>query len=109
MNTLESEKITVSKMIAIYCRNRHNSSTVLCEECRVIKDYAYQQLNRCRFGNDKPTCEKCPIHCYKITLRKKMQIIMRYSGPRMIIYHPISAIKHLIHNMKRKAPEKKSI
>ena len=92
MDTIEHEKITVSRMIMIYCRSKHNSSAKLCEECKAINDYAHQQLNKCRFGNNKPTCEKCPIHCYTTSLRKKMQIIMRYSGPRMIIYYPISAI-----------------
>lgn len=89
-------------MIAIYCRSKHAASkNELCEECKQIEKYAYQRLGKCHFGDDKPTCEKCLIHCYKPSLRAQMQIIMRYAGPRMIIYHPIKAIKHIIHNMEK--------
>jgi len=41
-------------------------------------------------------CKKCPIHCYKPDMRVKMRAVMRWAGPRMVLYHPIEAIKHLI-------------
>ena len=37
------------------------------------------------------------IHCYKPELKKRMREVMRYAGPRMIFFHPITTIKHVIH------------
>ncbi|MDW2205093.1 nitrous oxide-stimulated promoter family protein, partial [Vibrio sp. 1636] len=31
--------------------------------------------------------------------------VMRYSGPRMLLKHPILAVRHLLHE-KREVPEK---
>jgi hypothetical protein len=35
-------------------------------------------------------------------MREKIKEIMRFSGPRMIFYHPIMAIRHLIESKKEK-------
>lgn len=94
MTRIEQEKNTVTKMIHIYCkyheRNRH-----LCDNCHQLLEYAYQRLNYCKYGETKPTCRKCPIHCYKPDMREKMRAVMRFAGPRMIFFHPIIAIRHL--------------
>ncbi len=29
-------------------------------------------------------------------MKEKIKTVMRFSGPRMLIYHPIMAIRHLI-------------
>ena len=29
-------------------------------------------------------------------VRQRMQSVMRYAGPRMLLYHPIAAIRHLM-------------
>lgn len=83
-------------MIAIYCKGRHRGE-VPCAKCRALLDYAYRRLDRCRFGEDKPFCSKCPVHCYNPELREYIREVMRYSGPRIILYHPIIAIKHMLH------------
>ena len=30
----------------------------------------------------------------------KIKEVMKFSGPRMLIYHPVIAIRHLIENLK---------
>ena len=40
--------------------------------------------------------DKCPVHCYRPEMKERIRMVMRWSGPRMIIYHPIAAIKHLM-------------
>lgn len=99
MSRIEQEKVTVKHMIEIYCRANHNSES-LCSDCDNLLEYAYARLDHCKFGENKTTCKKCPVHCYKPDMREKMRIAMRYAGPRMIIYHPIAAIKHIIREMK---------
>lgn len=97
-NVIEGEKETLRKMITLFCRKQHHRAEVPCEDCRDLFNYACKRLDLCKFGADKPTCEKCPVHCYKPGRREKVKKIMRYAGPRMIIYHPLDAIRHIIKN-----------
>ena len=67
----------------------------LCPQCQALLDYAHQRLERCRFGEDKPSCTLCPVHCYKPAMRQQIRQVMRYSGPRMLLHNPVLAIRHL--------------
>ena len=86
-------------MIEIYCHGKKHVSKWLCEDCSTLLDYAYQRLDHCKFGENKPTCKKCPIYCYKPDMKEKMREAMRYEGPRMMWYHPIAAIRHIIREL----------
>ncbi len=88
------EKKTVAAMIRLYCRGHHGSQGELCPECREVTEYAMCRLDRCPFGEDKSTCAKCPIHCYKPAMRERIRRVMRYAGPRMMLRHPMLAIRH---------------
>lgn len=90
------ERATVTAMIRIFCRARHKSSNGLCAECAELQTYALSRLARCPFGQDKPTCANCQIHCYKPQLRERIREVMRYAGPRMLWRHPVLAIRHLL-------------
>lgn len=59
----------------------------------------FARLERCKFGENKPTCKKCPIHCYRPQMKGQMCKVMRWAGPRMILYHPVAAIKHIIREL----------
>ena len=37
---------------------------------------------------NKTTCRLCPVHCHKAGDEERMQEVMRYAGPRMLLYHP---------------------
>lgn len=100
MTRIEQEKLTVSQMVEIYCQGNGHCTNGLCEECSVLLAYACERLQSCRFGEEKTTCKKCPIHCYKPKMREQMQQVMRYAGPRMILYHPITALKHVLREIK---------
>jgi len=92
----EREKNTVSKMIRIYCRFKHGTRNALCPDCKQLEDYAHKRLEHCRFGEEKPACEKCPVHCYKPEYREKIKEVMRFAGPRMVFFHPVEAVRHLL-------------
>jgi len=100
MKHLERERLTIHKMVDIYCKDHHGTDG-LCEDCSVFMDYAEVQLDKCPFGEYKPTCSNCPVHCYKPTYREKAKEIMRYSGPRMLLRHPILTIAHYIDGRRR--------
>lgn len=96
MNIIEREQYTVEQMIRIYCRYKEGNKT-LCPACQELLHYAHNRLARCPFGEKKSTCRSCTIHCYKPEMKIRMQAVMRYAGPRMLFFHPIAAIRHLIH------------
>lgn len=97
----EAEKRVVGKMIAIYCRGRHGSTGQLCEECGSLLRYAEQRLERCPFGEQKPTCGSCPVHCYKSDMRQQIREVMRFAGPRMLLWHPIDTLRHFYKEHQR--------
>ena len=92
----DREQKTVSQMLRIYCRCKHKQHAGLCAQCRELEAYAHKRLEMCRFGEQKPACKKCPVHCYKPDCRAQIQTVMRFAGPRMLLRHPIAAIRHLL-------------
>jgi predicted amidophosphoribosyltransferase len=98
---LQREKVTVEKMIKIYCKQMHSRNAGLCSECSELLDYAHSRLDKCKFGVKKPVCARCNIHCFENSMRKKIRTVMSYSGPRMLILYPILAIKHLIDSFSK--------
>ncbi len=103
-NRLAREWKTVSVMVHIYCRDLHRTSGGLCPDCAKFLEYAQVRLERCRFGQEKPTCAKCPVHCYQRARRDQARAIMRYAGPRMLREHPALSLRHWLDG-SRKAPE----
>lgn len=101
---IKRERRTITAMIRIYCRDQHVQSVGLCAACEELRDYAMQRLDRCVYGNEKPTCANCPIHCYKKDRREQIRVVMRYAGPKMLLKHPLLAVWHLLDG-KRKTPE----
>lgn len=95
---------TIEAMTAIYCRDHHASATP-CVDCRTLIDYAAKRLAVCTYGEDKPVCAKCQIHCYGRVMRERVRVVMRYAGPRMIWSHPWLALMHLL-DKRRIAPPK---
>ena len=59
------------------------------------------RLDKCPFLEGKTTCANCPVHCYKSDMREKVREVMRYSGPRMTLRHPILAVFHLIDGLRK--------
>lgn len=88
LGKLATEFKTVKAMVEVYCHDHHGTKRDLCSECHELLEYAEVRLDRCPYGENKPTCNKCPIHCYKPEPKEQMRLVMRYSGPRMLLKHP---------------------
>ena len=99
---LARERRTINAMIAIYCRDHHQRRG-LCIDCAGLAEYAGARLDRCPYGETKPTCVNCPVHCYAQRMRDAVREVMRYAGPRMMGRHPILAIAHALDG-RRKVP-----
>lgn len=96
------EKELVSEMIALYCKKCHHTKAGLCEECNVLDKYARKRSDLCPFMETKTFCSNCKVHCYEPAMREKIRKVMRFSGPRMILYHPITAFRHVYESQKEK-------
>ena len=108
LSRLSRELKTIRAMVKIYCRKHHLFQvTGVCKDCSLFLKYAEQRLSHCPFGEQKPTCGKCTIHCYKNVMQDKAKIIMRYSGPRILWHHPIMAFFHLLDG-RREVPDLQS-
>lgn len=101
LTRIRQEQEIVEQMIRLYCRQKEGHRK-LCPDCMELLQYAHARLARCPFGEKKTTCRICSVHCYKQDMRKKMQEVMRFAGPRMILYHPVAAIQHLIQEFFHK-------
>ena len=93
-NAVETQKKTLRLMISLYCNGQKHSEPI-CPSCSVLLEYSEKRLDTCRYGGNKPSCAKCRIHCYMPEMRGKIKQVMRYSGPRMLYYHPVMALRHL--------------
>jgi hypothetical protein len=97
---IRKEKETVEKMIRLYCEKKHvPSDSSLCFECQNLLEYSHQRLEQCQYQDDKPTCRKCPVHCYRPTMREEIRRVMRFSGPRLVLRAPLDWIRHQIHDL----------
>jgi hypothetical protein len=92
---------TLKAMVRMYCRGQsHAKGNLLCPACTELCEYATRRLERCVFGDAKPTCSNCVVHCYSAGMRERIRAVMRWAGPRMLLRHPILGIAHLIDEYK---------
>jgi hypothetical protein len=101
---LARELHTIRAMVRIHCRDHHSSGSEICADCATFMTYATRRLDRCVFGDDKPTCANCKVHCYNAAMREQARTVMRYAGPRMLLRHPLLTAAHL-RDGRRPAPD----
>lgn len=100
---LRREYRTMECMVEIWCGDHHGplDHGGPCTECREFLAYAARRLEKCPYGEAKPTCAKCPIHCYKRAQREHARVIMRYAGPRMTLRHPWLSFMHIVDKLRK--------
>lgn len=109
---IDHEITIMSKMISIYCKGNHLTEDGLkrkmgnlCSDCQELLDYALLRIDNCPVRQEKEYCSNCAIHCYKPEMRERIRVVMRYSGPRMLLHNPILAIQHLSSVRKTRAKQ----
>ena len=98
---MQREAATVEIMIRKYCLEKHLGSGELCTDCRELLEYARKRLAHCPFQENKTTCGKCPVHCYKPDMRRRIRDVMRYVGPRLILPHPLLSLRHVLDGLRK--------
>lgn len=97
----EQEKRVVAQMIRLFCKKQHHQAD-LCPDCREVLSYAMDRSDHCPFMESKTFCSSCKVHCYRLEMREKIRDIMRFSGPRMLLYHPVLAVSHMFLTVKER-------
>ena len=102
----------LDKMISLYCKKNHakgaaggkggENAAHLCIECQELQEYAHAKIECCPFIENKTFCSNCKVHCFAPDMREKIRKVMRFSGPRMIIYCPHLTIWHVICSVREK-------
>ena len=99
----EREKRMVTEMIKLYCKKQHHTKGgELCSECDELNEYAKLRRDKCPFMETKTFCSNSKVHCYRPVMREKIRTVMRFSGPRMLLHHPIWAIRHVAETKSEK-------
>lgn len=99
---LQRERATIAAMYRIYCRQEHGADTTLCAECQRDLDYCLRRIDKCPYGEHKPTCKNCVTHCYSPTMQQRVRAVMRLAGPQMLRHHPLLALLHLLWDARKK-------
>lgn len=108
---VSDEKKLIEFMIGVYCRGNHKRKMTkhemrhkenFCDECRELYKYACERIDKCPFTETKTFCSSCIVHCYKPHMREKIRKVMKYAGPRMMIYSPKLAVKHIVDTVVNK-------
>lgn len=102
----QKEQRVVEEMVRLYCRKNHaeydRKAGRMCPACQELSDYAQMRSERCPFMEHKTFCANCKVHCYQPEMRERIRQVMRFSGPRMLLYHPGMATWHLVCSMRER-------
>ncbi len=106
---IERERRTLAAMIAIYCRDHHQTQrpqqtaadpSPECADCAELLRYANQRLDVCVFGESKMPCSDCTVHCYSSTRRARIVEVIDYAEPRLPLRHPWLGLMHLLDKVR---------
>lgn len=103
------EQAIVDWMIGAYCRGRHGTPKGQpCPRCLALAAYARQRTQNCPRMESKTFCSACPSHCYSPARREEIRQVMRYAGPRMLLYRPLTALRHAVQTLKQRNKQRKN-
>lgn len=97
---IKREKKTVEFMLQIFCSGNHNTHGALCLECEEFLDYVKDRLDSCPYRENKTACGRCGLPCYEPQRKEKGMTVFTYSGPRMLVRHPILAFQHFLDGFR---------
>ena len=95
-NKIDNEISVIITMIEIYYKNKKHKNLHTITEIEELKHYCKSRVANCPVILEKTFCSSCKIHCYDPNHRALIKKVMKYSGPRMLFYHPILLVKHLV-------------
>lgn len=88
----------VTWMVHYFCKKKHHNKG-LCSNCSALLEYAESRINNCPIKDKKTVCSNCKIHCYRPEMRQKIKDVMRFSGPRLLLFKPVWGFEYLIKKL----------
>lgn len=104
----------LTRFVELYCRDHHRdlplrvfqlkgydiarlsgSSPALCVSCAKLLAHAFVKRTACTL-DPKPTCKKCPRHCYAPAYRARMRAVMKHSGRKYVLRGRLDYLIHLL-------------
>ena len=105
-NHIEREKLTIRHMVEIYCRGHRHFASGICVNRTSSLLYSYDRIEKCPFNcSQKPACGLCRTNCFTAKRYRQFRQIMRYAGPRMMLYHPYLTMVHIWDAVRGKSRE----
>lgn len=101
----QGEKRTMTTMAKLYCSGKKHPAgdTGLCPQCAALLNYAHNRTDHCPRMAEKTFCSKCPMPCYEPARREEIRAMMRYAAPRLLLHHPIPAMRHMLAPKQKKS------
>ena len=98
----EREKRTVALMIRLYCRKKHGTKKIFVPNAKHFRSMRCSAVINAPLWKPRPFAltAVCIVTSRKCV--KKIREVMRFSGPRMILHHPVMAVRHVIESKKEK-------
>jgi hypothetical protein len=88
----EGEKAPSSGAGGIVGRYLAGNTLRYCRNCQSLLLHAVSKRVLCPY-DPKPSCKKCPAHCYGEGYRERIREVMRFSGMELIRRGRFSLIK----------------
>ena len=104
----------LARFIQIYCNDLHadqerqpatlsthdvrgiaGRDIVVCPSCVKLLQHAFIKRAHCPM-DPKPSCKKCPRHCYAPEYRQGIRAVMRHSGRKMLLRGRLDYLWHLL-------------
>ena len=99
--------------VRIYCRAQHAGAPrklfeikdarlqaelnylELCGDCARLLEHGAAKLSLCPY-EPKPSCRKCPTHCYAPGYREQVKKVMRFSGTYLLKRGRLDILLHYL-------------
>jgi hypothetical protein len=99
--------------VGIFCRQKHTEEPKqlfkiqderlqaelpelkLCRDCARLLEHGLAKLGMCPY-EPKPSCRKCPSHCYAPGYRERVREVMRFSGMYLIKRGRLDLLLHYL-------------
>ena len=103
----------LANFVRIFCREQHKEQVKepfqiqddelqaelydlkLCPECARLLEHGLAKLSLCPY-EPKPTCRKCPTHCYAPGYRDRVRKVMRFSGMYLVKHGRLDLLLHYL-------------
>ena len=95
---------TLQAMGSIYCKAHHadapKDAAGMCEQCAETIRFTHERAAACPYDHEG-NCKDCAIKCNRGDQQRRIQSIMKYSAPRMLVRHPLMTLEYALKKLNK--------